>query len=134
MSTGTVYVIDDDASVRRATGRLLETAGCEVVLCESAAEFLSLPVIRRPTCLVLDISMPGLTGFDLQEALAADGRCLPIVFVTGIADDSAAERAHAVGAAFFLKPVSQGELLDAVGKGLAADLAWLNAHTGRAAS
>ena len=134
MSTGTVYIIDDDASVRRATGRLLETAGCDVVLCESAAAFLSLPVIRRPTCLVLDISMPGLTGFDLQEALAADGRCLPIVFVTGIADDSVAARAHAVGAAFFLKPVSQGALLDAVGKGLAADSAWLSAHPGRAAS
>lgn len=134
MSAGTVYIIDDDASVRRATGRLLETAGCDVVLCESASEFLSLPAIRRPTCLVLDISMPGLTGFDLQEALEAQGRALPIVFVTGIADESVVARAHAVGAAFFLKPVSQCELLDAVGKAIADDSAWLSAHPGRAAS
>lgn len=134
MSKGTVYVIDDDASVRRATGRLLETAGWDVVLCGSAAEFLSLPAILRPTCLVLDISMPGMTGFDLQEALAAAGRCLPIVFVTGIADESVAARAHEVGAGFFLKPVGQRELLDAVGKALAADSAWLSAHPGRAAS
>jgi FixJ family two-component response regulator len=134
MTTGTVYVIDDDASVRRATGRLLETTGCEVVLCESAIEFLSLPSIRRPTCLVLDISMPGLTGFDLQEALHATGRCLPIVFVTGIADETIVARAHASGAALFLKPVSQSDLLAAVGKGLAADSAWLSAHPSQAAS
>lgn len=134
MRSGTVYVIDDDPSVRRATGRLLETAGCDVVLCESAAAFLSLPAIRRPTCLVLDISMPGLTGFDLQEALEATGRCLPIVFVTGIADDTVAARAHAVGAAFFLKPVAQSDLLHAVDQGLATDLARLTpptAQTGR---
>jgi FixJ family two-component response regulator len=126
VTAGTVYVIDDDASVRRATGRLLETSGCTVVLCESATEFLSLPSIDRPTCLVLDISMPGLTGFDLQEALYASGRCLPIIFVTGIADETVAERAQAVGATFFLKPVSQADLLAAVRKGLAADSAWLS--------
>jgi FixJ family two-component response regulator len=127
VTTGTVYVIDDDPSVRRATGRLLETAGCDVVLCDSAAAFLSLPVIRRPTCLVLDISMPGLTGFDLQQTLEATGRCLPIVFVTGVPDDAVAARAHALGAAFFLKPVAQSVLLDAVDQGLAADLARLSA-------
>jgi FixJ family two-component response regulator len=134
MTTGTVYVIDDDASVRRATGRLLETAGCDVVLCESASEFLALPAIRRPTCLVLDISMPGVTGFDLQETLEAMGRCLPIVFVTGIADETVAARAHAVGAEFFLKPVSQSELLKAVGKGLDADSRWLRSHPSQTAS
>ena len=106
MRSGTVYVIDDDPSVRRATGRLLETAGCDVVLCESAAAFL----------------------------LEAAGRCLPIVFVTGIADDTVAARAHAVGAAFFLKPVAQSDLLHAVDQGLATDLARLTppaAQTGR---
>ena len=123
MTGGTVYVIDDDASVRRATGRLLEMDGCKVVLCESADEFLALPAIQRPACLVIDISMPGLTGFDLQEALDAAGHRLPIVFVTGISDGTVAARAQAVGAAFFLKPVGHTELVEAVWKALAADRA-----------
>jgi two-component system, LuxR family, response regulator FixJ len=114
-SQATVYVIDDDASVRRALGRLLNVSDYAVVLCESAAAFLSLRTVERPCCLVVDVRMPGLTGFDLQESLNAEDRRLPIVFITGHGDATMAARALASGAkAFLSKPVDDGPLLEAV--------------------
>lgn len=121
--TGTVYVIDDDLSVRRAMERLIRSTGYRVIACASAAEFLALHEIARPACLVVDVRMPGQTGFDLQDALAAAGRDEPIVFITGHGDQAMAARALAAGAiAFFAKPVDERLLLEAIERGLAADV------------
>jgi FixJ family two-component response regulator len=121
-ATATVYVVDDDLSVRRALGRLLAALGYQVVLSESAVAFLSLRTIERPCCLVVDVRMPGLTGLDLQDALNAEDRRLPIVFITGHGDAIMAARALASGAtAFLTKPVDDDVLLDAVGRGVALD-------------
>ena len=119
---GAVYVIDDDASVRRAMRRLLTTAGHDVVVIESADAFLSLSEMRRPLCVVVDIRMPGITGFDLQNALLTAGRALPIVFMSGHADADIAHRALAGGAlALLTKPVDEEVLLNAVEAGLEWD-------------
>jgi FixJ family two-component response regulator len=119
---GTVYLIDDDTSVRRALRRLLQVEGHDVVEIASADAFLSLPETRRPLCLLADIRMPGLTGLDLQNALYAEGRRLPIVFMTGYGDADMASRAMAGGAvAFLAKPVDDEVLLKAIGDGLALD-------------
>jgi FixJ family two-component response regulator len=126
----TVYVIDDDTSVRRALARLLNVAGYRVLTFESATAFLSLTVLERPLCLVVDVRMPGLTGFDLQDALKVEGRDCPIVFVTGHADAGMAARATAAGAlALLAKPVDDDALLEHVRMGLDRDRQHLDAET-----
>lgn len=126
-----IYVIDDDDLVRRAIGRLLATEGYGVVLCESAAAFLAIGAVRRPTCLIVDVRMPGMTGLDLLEELNATSRGLPLVFITGHGDAGMAARATAAGAvALLLKPADQDELFDAVRRGIAADRARLDAADG----
>jgi FixJ family two-component response regulator len=121
-ATPTVYVIDDDLSVRRAIARLLRVAGHKVVTCDSADAFLALKTIPRPACLVVDVRMPNLTGFDLQQTLRLEGRNLPIVLITGHGHAAMAARAAATGAlAFLVKPFPDGVLLDAVQTGLQMD-------------
>jgi FixJ family two-component response regulator len=111
----TVYVIDDDQSVRRAIGRLLNVAGYAVVLLESVAAFLALGTVEDAACLLVDVRMPGMTGLDLQDALNASGRRLPIVFMTGQGDADMAARVMAAGAfAFLAKPVDGDELCDVI--------------------
>jgi FixJ family two-component response regulator len=111
----TVYVVDDDISVRRGLERLLRSAGHRVVTFASAREFLDRRDIASPSCLVLDIRMPGQNGLDLHESLAADGRDMPVVFITGNGDIPMAVRAMKAGAVDFLaKPFDDKELLDAV--------------------
>lgn len=120
--TGTVYLIDDDLSVRRAIERLIRSNGYRVIACASAAEFLAQHEIARPACLVVDVRMPGQTGFDLQDVLNAAGRDEPIVFITGHGDQSMAARALAAGAVAFLpKPVDERLLFEAIERGLLAD-------------
>jgi FixJ family two-component response regulator len=124
--SGTVYVIDDDASVRRAMCRLLEVTGHAVVGLASAEEFLRLPETRRPLCLIVDVRMPGRTGFDLQDTLRADARALPIVFISGHGSPDLASRATAAGAvALLTKPVDEELLLSAIETGLDRDRARL---------
>lgn len=126
ISDATVYVIDDDDLVRRALGRLLSTENCDVVLCESAAAFLALQSVVRPTCLVVDVRMPGMTGLDLLDELNAHERNLPIVFITGHGDAGMAARALAAGAvALLVKPADESELFEAVARGVASDRAHL---------
>ena len=111
----TVYVVDDDVSVRRGLDRLLRSAGYRVVTFGSAREFLEHRDIVRPSCLVLDIRMPGQNGLDLHESLVAAGRAIPVVFITGNGDIPMAVRAMKAGAVDFLaKPFDDKELLDAV--------------------
>jgi len=119
-SAPVVYVIDDDASFRKAVSRLLRSAGLEVEALASAGEFLERPAADRPSCLVLDVRMPGPSGMDLQSALAKAGRDIPIVFMTGHGDVSTSVRAMKKGAVDFLeKPFRAPELLACVERGLA---------------
>ena len=115
-----VYVVDDDASFRKAVSRLLRTAGFEVEVLASAQEFLERPPVDRPSCLVLDVRMPGPSGMDLQAALQEARRDIPIVFMTGHGDVSTSVRAMKGGAVDFLeKPFRAPELLACVQRGLA---------------
>jgi FixJ family two-component response regulator len=115
LTEATVYVVDDDASVRRGLERLLRSAGHRVVTFGSAREFLERRDIESPSCLVLDIRMPGQNGLDLHETLIAAGRHLPVVFITGNGDIPMAVRAMKAGAIDFLaKPLDDKELLEAV--------------------
>ena len=115
-----VYVIDDDASVRKAVSRVLRSAGLAVEALASAEEFLERPVVDRPSCLVLDVRMPGSSGIDLQAALLEARRDIPIVFMTGHGDVSTGVRAMKGGAIDFLeKPFNASDLLACVQRGLA---------------
>jgi FixJ family two-component response regulator len=115
-----VYVVDDDASFRKAVSRLLRTAGLEVEALASAQEFLEHPMADRPSCLILDVRMPGPSGMDLQTALQEARRDIPIVFMTGHGDVSTSVRAMKGGAVDFLeKPFRAPELLACVQRGLA---------------
>jgi FixJ family two-component response regulator len=115
-----VYVVDDDASFRKAVSRLLRTAGLHVETLASAREFLEHPMVDRPSCLVLDVRMPGPSGMDLQAALQEARKDIPIVFMTGHGDVSTSVRAMKGGAVDFLeKPFRAPELLACVQRGLA---------------
>lgn len=119
--TGTVYVIDDDASMRRALERQLEAAGHAVRSFDSAAAFLDRPPESAgPACILSDVRMPGQSGLDLQQALAKAERVLPIVFISGHGDVSTAALAMRAGAVNFIaKPFSREALYAAVGEALA---------------
>ncbi len=111
-----VYLIDDDESVRRALQRLLRSAGLDVMVFPSAEEFLqSENLDEEGACIILDIRMPGLTGFDLQENLTSRGIRIPVISVSAFDDAATRERARKLGAtAFFRKPVDGEALLDAI--------------------
>jgi RNA polymerase sigma factor (sigma-70 family) len=110
-----VFVVDDDASMLRALSRLLSSAGRKVEAFVSPREFLDRPAHDGPGCLVLDLKMPGLSGLDVQEALASGARALPIVFISGHGRIPAAVRAMKAGAVDFLtKPFEDDALLASV--------------------
>jgi len=116
----TVFVIDDDAGMRRALARLLRSAGHQVELFPSPREFLARLPDAGAGCLVLDISMPEMSGPQLQEEMARQGIALPIVFLTGHGDIPSSVRAMKQGALDFLvKPVDDRVLLQVVGAALA---------------
>ena len=118
----TVYVVDDDASMRKSLRRLLGTAGYQVETFASADEFLAHAPSSEPGCLLLDLKMPGRSGLELQDALVAARKLIPIVFVTGHGDVATSVRAMKGGAVDFLtKPYSPDELLEAVGRAMAKD-------------
>jgi FixJ family two-component response regulator len=110
-----VYLIDDDESVRRALQRLLRSAGFEVKAFSSAESFLQCGNFDVGACIVLDIRMPGLTGFDVQEKLASMEIRIPVITVSAFDDAESRERARELGAtAFFRKPVDGEALIDAI--------------------
>jgi FixJ family two-component response regulator len=114
-----VCVVDDDQSVRRALGRLFKSAGYAAEVFASAEEYLAREIFEGPTCLVLDVRMPGLKGPALQEALEARAACEQIVFITGHGDVPTATQAMKHGAVDFLtKPFHDGELIEAVKRAL----------------
>jgi FixJ family two-component response regulator len=121
-SEATVFVVDDDPSVRRGLERLLRTAGHRVESFASAREFLERPEHDGPRCLVLDVRMPGQSGLDLHDRLVASGRDIPVIFITGHADVPMAVRAMKAGAVDFLsKPFDDSELLGAARQALDRD-------------
>jgi FixJ family two-component response regulator len=118
----TVIVVDDDEGVCRALDRLLRSAGYQAQTFTSPTAFLTRLPRDGPGCLVLDVSMPGLNGLQLQEHLAEFGRAWPILFVTGHGDIPTSVRAMKAGAVDFLtKPVDDGALLSAIAQALALD-------------
>ncbi len=110
-----VFVVDDDPSVRRATERLVHSAGFDVETFGSAAEFLASARPERPACLVLDVRLPGRSGLDLQRELTGSGMDIPIIFVTGHGSIPMTVRAMKAGAVEFLtKPYRRNDLLHAI--------------------
>ncbi len=115
MSPGMVYVIDDDESVRKALKRLFRSVDLNVETFPSAEEFLGVPRQERNACILIDIRMPGLTGFDLQQRLMSQGIGIPVIVISASDDVQTRERAREQGAeAFFRKPVDDQALLDAI--------------------
>ena len=118
-AAGTVFVIDDDASVRRALERQLRTAGFRVETFESAQDYVARAPQAAIACIVTDVRMPGMSGLDLQDSLAQAGRALPMVFITGHGDIPTTVRAMKGGAVDFLpKPFAEREILAAVAEAL----------------
>jgi FixJ family two-component response regulator len=115
-----VGIVDDDPSVRKGLARLVKGAGYRVEAFASAREFLARPQQEDPSCLLLDVRMPGLTGPELQEALGIAGRRMSIVFVSGHGDVVGSVKAMKGGAIDFLtKPVDARVLLDAIERAVA---------------
>ncbi len=110
-----VYVVDDDVSAREGVANLLRSAGLITKTFTSAEEFLAAPRTKPPSCLVLDVNLPGLSGLELQEELAKTSGNVPIIFLTGHGDIPMTVRAVRAGAVNFLtKPVDDEELLNAI--------------------
>jgi len=111
----TVYVIDDDESVRKAFERLLRSANLEVEAFSSVDEFLGDKRQGDNACVIVDLRMPGSTGFDLQRELAARGIRIPVIVISASDDAETREQARRLGAtAFFRKPIDDQALLDAI--------------------
>ncbi len=119
---GIVHVVDDDASYRVALGRILRGAGLEPVLHASAGEYLLADDSRSPACVLLDLSMPGPTGLDLQAALRGRTNAHPVIFLSGCGDIPTTVRAIKAGAIDFLtKPVETNTLLGSLAIALERD-------------
>ncbi len=111
----TIVVVDDDLAVCKALARVLREEGWNVEIFESAEAFVARPDRRTPACIVLDVTMPGLDGLELQRRLTEEGQTLPIVFLTGHGDIPMSVQAIKAGAADFLtKPVKAEALISAV--------------------
>jgi FixJ family two-component response regulator len=118
----TVFVVEDDPSVREALAGLIRSAGWSVEVFDSAHDFLARPRYEAPSCLVLDVGLPGLSGLDLQERMVAQHNDVPIVFITGHGDIPMSVRAIKAGAVDFLtKPFHERELLAAIEQALERD-------------
>ena len=116
-------LVDDDRAVREALGDLLNSVGVDTLSFASSTEFLSANLPDRPSCLVLDVRMPGLSGLDLQRHLSEHGITTPIVFLTGHGDIAMSVQAMKSGAVDFLtKPVRDQSFLDAVTRAIATDV------------
>lgn len=131
---GTVFVIDDDASMRRSLESLLRSVGHDVRLFSSAPEFMRAARPDAPGCLVLDVRLPGMSGLAFQQELAQASIQLPIIFVTGHGDVPMSVRAMKAGAVEFLtKPFDDQVLLDAIHAALERDRARRREEAGLAA-
>ena len=118
-ATAKVFVIDDDQSIRKSLRRLLDASNYETEVFESASEFLSRSTHPGPSCVIVDVQMPGLNGIDFQKALLEGGREEQLVFITGHGDIPMCARAMKAGAVDFLpKPFKPKQLLESVERAL----------------
>jgi FixJ family two-component response regulator len=125
-----VFVVDDDVSIRESLELLIASAGWKPETFPSAQEFLDRPRLRGPTCLVLDFSMPGLNGLELQERVAANHPVMPIIFITGHRDVPMTVQAMKAGAVEFMtKPFRDDALIDAIAGALARSQVALDRET-----
>jgi FixJ family two-component response regulator len=121
-SEAIVFVVDDDVSVREALEGLVRSAGFKVETFASAQDFLACRRVDAPSCLVLDVRLPGLSGLDLQKRIAEANTEIPIVFITGHSDVPTSVRAMKAGAVeFLMKPFSDQDLLDAIQQAIKRD-------------
>ena len=113
-----ISIVDDDDSVRESLQRLMRSVGFEVNVFASAEEFLNSDRLRYTDCLILDVRLPGMDGFDLQRHLASHSE-IPIIFITSHEDDELRARALNAGAIdYLLKPFNNKDLLDAIDEAL----------------
>ena len=118
-ATPIVFVVDDDISVRESLELLISSAGWQPETFASAKEFLGRPRVLVPSCLVLDVSLPGLNGLELQKRMAVEGTDIPIIFITGHGDVPMTVQAMKAGAVEFLtKPFGGEVLLSAIGQAI----------------
>jgi FixJ family two-component response regulator len=115
-----ITVVEDHEGLQRAMVQLLEASGHEVTSFGSAEELLASTDRPRGACLILDIRLPGLSGFALRERLAREGSTLPVIYVTAHDDPGARAQAAREGAAFLVKPVSRKALLAAIARAVGA--------------
>ena len=121
-SDALIAIVDDDPSVRRGLQRLIRSAGWKAETFASAQEFLARPLANAPSCLVLDLQLPGLSGLDLQQRMAELGLDIPVVFLTGHGNIPASVQAMKAGAIEFLtKPVDEQNLLKAIQEAIERD-------------
>jgi FixJ family two-component response regulator len=121
-SDAVIAIVDDDPSVRKGLSSLIRSAGLQVETFASAQEFLARPGAEAPSCLVLDLQMPGLSGLDLQKRMAEVGLEIPIVFLTGHGNIPASVQAMKAGAVEFLtKPFDEQDLLQAIQEAVERD-------------
>jgi len=114
-----IAVVDDDQSVREALENLISSVGFEVKLFASAEEFLDSDALLKTDCAVLDMRLPGISGFELQRKLAVDGQSIPVIIITAQGDDKTRDEALAAGAiAFLKKPFKEEVLLGAIDSAL----------------
>jgi FixJ family two-component response regulator len=126
-ATPTVFVVDDDISVRESLEALIRFEGWHAETFGSGQDFLARPRMFSPNCLVLDVSLPDLNGLDLQKVVAADRNEMPIIFITGHGDVPMTVKAMKAGAVEFLeKPVDSDALLDAIRSALERSFATLD--------
>jgi FixJ family two-component response regulator len=117
-----VYIVEDDLSFRKSVERLVRASGFEAVVFESADAFLAQSCIRRPSCLLLDVQLPGINGLELQQKLIEKGSGLPIIFMTGHGDIPMSVKAMKKGAVDFLpKPFESKDLRSSIQKALESD-------------
>jgi FixJ family two-component response regulator len=118
--SATVFIIDDDSEMRAAMQRLLKTVGLHAEAFGSAKDFLQRNLPEGPSCLILDIRLPGMSGLDVQRKLVQAGSRIPVIFITAHADVPMAVKAMKSGAVEFLsKPIRGQDLVDAVQQALA---------------
>lgn len=118
----TVFVVDDDPSIRRGLGRLVRSAGLAVETFAAASEFLQRPPHAAPGCVLIDLRMPDMNGLELQHTIAAAGHDMPVIFISGNGDIPTTVKAMKAGAFDFLtKPFDEERLLDAIRRALERD-------------
>jgi|SRR4029077_8898360 FixJ family two-component response regulator len=117
-----IAIVDDDVSVRDATKHLIRSLGYAAATFASAEEYLQSDIIDGTSCLITDLRMPGMSGIELQERLIADGRRIPIIFITAFCDENIRRRTLRAGASGFLnKPFEDACLIRCLDKALKSD-------------